>query len=68
VVTSKFKSKKLTAGRLEGSNRPPDLFGRPFASLNALYVTVALGCARKLKWHEGKAIVFKIGSRVFGKH
>jgi hypothetical protein len=60
VVTSLFKSKKLTSGRLKQSNRRPDLFGPPFASLNALYVMVALGRARKLKRREGKAMVFKI--------
>ena len=46
---------------LKESNRRPDLFGAPFASLNALYVMVALGRARKLKQREGKAMVFKIG-------
>jgi hypothetical protein len=67
VITSVFKSKKLTSGRLKHSNRRPDLFGAPFASLNALYVMVALGYARKLTRREGKAMVFKIGSRVFVK-
>jgi hypothetical protein len=67
VVTTMFKSKRLTSGRLKRSNRRPDLFGRPFASLNALYAMVALGCAQKLKRREGKAMVFKIGKRVFSK-
>ncbi len=60
AVTSGFKRKKLTAGHLRRSSRRPDLFGGPFASLNALYVMVALGRARKLKRREGKAMVFKI--------
>ncbi len=61
VMTSAFGGKKLTAKRLKQSGRRPDLFARPFTSLQALYVMVALGRARKLKQHEGKAIVFKIG-------
>jgi hypothetical protein len=60
TVTSAFKGKKLTAARLKRSGRRPDLFGGPFASLQALYVMVALGRARKLKRREGKAMVFKI--------
>ncbi len=67
VMTRSFRGKKLTAGRLKHSNRRPDLFGSPFASLNALYVMVALGRARKLKRREGKAMVFKITRRAFGK-
>lgn len=61
VVIGAFKGKKLTAGRLKQSSRRPDLFGAPFSSLQALYVMVALGRARKLKRREGKAMVFKIG-------
>lgn len=60
AVTSAFRGKKLTAGRLKRSSRRPSLFRGPFSSLQALYVMVALGRARKLKRHEGKAIVFKI--------
>ena len=60
VVTTGFKGKKLTAGRLKRSSRRPGLFRGPFSSLNALYVMVALGRARKLKQREGKAMVFKI--------
>ena len=60
VISKAFKTKRLTSVRLRGSNRRPDLFGAPFAPLNALYVMVALGRARKLKRREGKAMVFKI--------
>ncbi len=60
VLIRKFKGKQLTTRRLRQSSRRPDLFGSPFASLNALYVMVALGRARKLKRREGKAMVFKI--------
>ncbi len=60
AVTGAFKGKKLTAGRLQRSSRRPSLFPGPFSSLQALYVMVALGRARKLKQREGKAMVFKI--------
>jgi hypothetical protein len=61
VVTGAFKGKKLTAGRLKQTSRRADLFRAPFSALQALYVLVALGRARKLKSREGKAMVFKIG-------
>lgn len=60
VISKTFKSKRLTSVRLKDSNRRPDLFGAQFATLNALYVMVALGRARKLKRREGRAMVFKI--------
>ncbi len=60
VVSKAFRKKRVTSVRLKGSNRRPDLFGAPFATLNALYVMVALGRARKLKRREGKAMVFRI--------
>ena len=60
AVTSAFKGKKLTAGRLKRSSRRPSLFRGPFSSLQALYVMVALGRAWKLKQREEKAMVFKI--------
>jgi hypothetical protein len=60
VISKTFKKKRLTSARLKDSNRRPDLFGFPFASLNSLYVMVALGRARKLKLREGKAMVFRI--------
>jgi hypothetical protein len=60
AVTSAFKGKKVTAARLKRSSRRPGLFRGPFSSLQALYVTVALGRAQKLKQREGKAMVFKI--------
>ncbi len=67
AVTSAFKGKRLTAGRLKRSSRRPALFRGPFSSLQALYVMVALGRARKLKRREGKAMVFKISRRASGK-
>jgi hypothetical protein len=50
----------VTTVRLRKDGRRPDLFGSPFAALNALYVMVGLGRARKLKHREGKAMLFKI--------
>jgi hypothetical protein len=60
VITRAFKGKRLTTVRLRKSGRRSDLFGSPFTALNALYVMVALGRARKLKHREGRAMVFKI--------
>lgn len=60
VVARAFKGKRVTARRLREDARRPDLFNVPFAALNALYVMVGLGRARKLKQREGKAMVFKI--------
>ena len=60
VITRAFKGKRLTTVRLRKSGRRPDLFGSPFTPLNALYVMVALGRARKLKHRDGRAMVFKI--------
>ncbi len=67
AVTTRYKGKNLTAGRLKRSSRRPALFRGPFSSLQALYVMVALGRARKLKRREGKAMVFKISRRASGK-
>ena len=60
VLTKRFRGKRLTAKRVQDGSRRPDLFDLPFASLNALYLMVGLGRARKLKQREGKAMVFKI--------
>ena len=60
VVTRRFKGKQLSTVRLRKNSRRRDLFGSPFAALNALYVMVALKRARKLKRREGRAMLFKI--------
>jgi hypothetical protein len=60
AITRAFKGKRLTTVRLRKTGRRLDLFGSPFAALNALYVVVALGRARKLRQREGRAMVFKI--------
>jgi hypothetical protein len=60
AITRAFKGKRLTTGLLKKSRRRPDLFGTSFGCLNALYVMVGLGRARKLKLREGRSMVFKI--------
>ncbi|PYY17295.1 MAG: hypothetical protein DMG60_12135 [Acidobacteria bacterium] len=60
VIGRKFKGKEITVNSLKSSAHRPDLFKEYFDRLNALYVMVALGKARKLKKREGRAMVFKI--------
>jgi len=60
VIARKFKGKEVTVNSLKSGAHRPDLFREYFDRLNALYVMVALGKARKLKRREGRAMVFKI--------
>ena len=60
ALTRRFHGREVTTSLLKRRSRRADLLGGPFAPLNALYVMVALGRARKLKKREGKAMVFKI--------
>ncbi len=60
VIGGKFKGQKITAATLKSGAHRPDLFSAYFDRLNALYVMVALGRAKKLKRRLGKAMVFKI--------
>lgn len=60
VISSKFKGAKITVNSLKAQAHRPDLFSQYFDRLNALYVMVALGRARKLKKRLGRAMVFKI--------
>ncbi len=60
VVGRRFKGKRVTGRLLVEQGRRPDLFGAAFAPLNALYVMVALGRARKLKKRDGRALVFTV--------
>ena len=62
VVSSKFRGAEITVSTLEAKGHRPDLFHGYLDRLNALYVMVALGKARKLKKRLGKAMVFKIGN------
>lgn len=58
AITRKFGGREVTTRRVVEGSR--SLLGERFTALNALYVMVALGTARKLRKHEGKAMVFKI--------
>jgi hypothetical protein len=60
AIARAFKGKRLTTGILRKSGRRPDLFGTSFGCLNALYVMVGLGRARKLKLRQGRSMVCKI--------
>ena len=60
VVTRRFKGQRVTSSILVKQGRRADLFGPAFAALNALYLMVALGRARKLKKRDGRALIFKI--------
>jgi hypothetical protein len=62
VISSKFRGRQITVSTLKAKAHRPDLFERYFDRLNALYVMVALGKARKLKKRLGKAMLFKINS------
>jgi hypothetical protein len=63
VIVNRFAGEQVTSKRLGKGGRRPDLFGQSFDRLNSLYVTVALGKAKKLKKRDGKAMVFKIAKR-----
>ena len=58
LLSGRFHGREVTTSLLK--RKGGRLFGEPFAPLNALYVMVALGRARKLKKREGRAMVFKI--------
>jgi hypothetical protein len=61
VITKVFKGKRLTSvGLRKMGGKRPELFGTSFLCLNALYIMVALGRAKKLKLRDGRAMVFKI--------
>ncbi len=60
VLSHRFGGRRVTGKILVEQGRRPDLFGADFAALNALYVMVALGRARKLQRREGRALVFKV--------
>ncbi len=60
VIAKRFRGQRVTRKILVTRARRPDLFGKGFAPLNALYVMAAIGSARKLVEREGRAMVFKI--------
>ena len=54
AISRRFKGKRVTVKDLK------PLFRDYFDRLNALYVTVALGLAKKLKEKDGRAMLFKM--------
>jgi hypothetical protein len=60
VISRKFKRKQLTVSMLKSKGTRAGLFRDYFDRLNALYVMVALGRARKLKKKLGKAMLFRV--------
>ncbi|MGH9509508.1 MAG: hypothetical protein ACRD2Q_12230 [Terriglobales bacterium] len=55
-IQRRFGGREVTTSLIVHRSRRPDRFG----ALNALYVMVALGAARKLRKRDGKAMVFKV--------
>jgi len=60
VISRKFKGKQVTVGMLKSKGSRVGLFRDYFDRLNALYVMVALGRARKLKKKLGRAMLFRV--------
>jgi hypothetical protein len=60
VISRKFKGKQVTVNTLKSKGSRAGLFRDYFDRLNALYVMVALGRARKLKKKLGKAMLFRV--------
>jgi hypothetical protein len=60
VISRKFKGTRVTVNTLKSQGHRADLFGQYFDRLNALYVMVALGRARKLKQKLGRAMLFRV--------
>ncbi len=57
LISRHFHGRRVTSKRLAKAGGP---FRAAFAPLNALYVMVALGRARKLAIREGRSMVFSI--------
>ncbi|MGH9517789.1 MAG: hypothetical protein ACRD3P_19150 [Terriglobales bacterium] len=60
VISRKFRGKQVTVNMLKSRVHGGGLFRDYFDRLNALYVMVALGRARKLKKKLGRAMLFKV--------
>jgi hypothetical protein len=60
VIARKFKGQRITVKDLKSRGGRADLFGEYFDRLNALYVMVATGRAKKLKEKLGRAMLFKV--------
>jgi hypothetical protein len=60
LISLRFRRKHVSRNDVVEKIRKRKMFSDSFAPLNALYVMVALGRARKLKQRQGRAMVFKI--------
>lgn len=60
MISRKFKGKQVTVNMLKSKAHRESLFREYFDRLNALYVMVALGRARKLKKKLGRAMLFRV--------
>ena len=60
VISRKFEGKLVTVSMLKSKRNRSGMFRDYFDRLNALYVMVALGRARKLKNKLGKAMLFRV--------
>lgn len=56
AIAARYRGRKVTSKKLRQARG----FGDRFHGLNALYVLVALGRARKLAERDGRSLVFKI--------
>jgi hypothetical protein len=59
-ISRKFKGKQVTVNMLKSKAHREGLFTDYFDRLNALYVMVALGRARKLNKKLGRAMLFRV--------
>jgi len=60
MISRKFKGKQVTVSTLKSMGSGTGLFRDYFDRLNALYVMVALGRAKKLKKKLGRAMLFRV--------
>jgi hypothetical protein len=60
VISRKYKGKQVTVSTLKSMGSGTGLFRDYFDRLNALYVMVALGRAKKLKKKLGRAMLFRV--------
>ena len=57
AIAGRFRGRKVTSKKLKQAGRR---FGDRLVALNALYVMVGLGRARKMAERDGRSLVFKI--------
>lgn len=57
AIAARFRGRKVTSKKLTQAGRR---FGDRLAALNALYVMVGLGRAKKMAQRDGRSLVFKV--------